>query len=423
MNFTPHKRERLLAFFCCLAYFSSYITRINYAAVRLAIADELALTAPELVLELGIAISAASVTYGFGQLISGILGDRLSPMLLVCTGLGGAVLCNLLMPLLYPSVYWMALVWGINGFFQSLIRPPLGRIISANYDEKGYINTCVAVSNSSQVATVLTYLIIPLCLHLSDNEWRLAFYLPVAAGIITLALWIFAVPRIIASECGQQNKSASPRTVDKTHSAPLLPTLYRSGLLLMIPAVMIHGLLRDGITTWMPDFIAEVAGLGTGISILTTAILPIFCIFCVQLAKKMCDAIHSDGKSSALLFAVSTVSAAIIVPLLKHVNAVTFVIIVILMALITGSMHGANHIFITRIPGAFKQVGRVSGIVGILNAITYIGGALSPYAVAWVAGFGGWGTAVLLWVVLAAISTILCLAANRTWSKFRNGNL
>ena len=117
-------KQRLLAFFCCLAYFTSYITRINYTAVRIAIADELVLTHPEWVIELGIAISAASITYGIGQFVSGILGDRLSPIAMVGAGLGGAVLCNLLMPLLYPSTYWMALVWGINGFFQALIRPP-----------------------------------------------------------------------------------------------------------------------------------------------------------------------------------------------------------------------------------------------------------------------------------------------------------
>ena len=116
------RRQRALAFMCCLSYFSSYITRINYAAVRIAIADELALTHPELVIELGIALSAASITYGLGQLVSGILGDRLPPVALVGVGLGGAMLCNLSMPFLYPSVYWMALLWGINGFFQSLIR-------------------------------------------------------------------------------------------------------------------------------------------------------------------------------------------------------------------------------------------------------------------------------------------------------------
>ena len=416
-------RPRLLAFFCCLAYFASYVTRINYIAVRLAIADELMLSAPELVAELGIAISAASITYGIGQLVSGVLGDRLPPIALVCVGLGGAVFCNLLMPLLYPSVYWMALVWGVNGFFQSLIRPPLGRIIAANYDEKGYIDTCVAVSNSSQVATVLVYLIIPLCLRLFDREWRPAFYLPVAVGLVTLGFWLLLVPKFCAETVNPAEADTANANREESRPEPLWPLLCRSGLLIMIPAVLIHGLLRDGITAWMPDFISEVGGLGTSISILTTAILPIFCIVCVLLAKRICSALPSDGVSSALLFGVCTASAAGILPLLDHVTPVTFVITVILMALITGCMHGVNHIFITRIPGAFRQVGRVSGIVGILNAITYLGGALSPYAVALVAARGGWGRAVLLWTVLAALSVALCLAACRKWNRFKKNGV
>jgi OPA family glycerol-3-phosphate transporter-like MFS transporter len=211
------------------------MTRINYTAVRLAIADELALTLPELVAELGIAISATSVTYGLGQFVSGILGDRLKPIPLVCLGLGGASLCNLLMPLLYPSVYIMALVWGINGFFQALIRPPLGRIIAANYDEKGYIDTCVAVSNSSQVATVLTYLIIPLCLRLFNNEWRLAFYLPVIMGVIALGCWIFLVPKLI--ESGAETAVDTKKEAETRENAPepLLRIIFSRDCLFLFP--------------------------------------------------------------------------------------------------------------------------------------------------------------------------------------------
>lgn len=412
-------KQRLLSFFCCFAYFTSYMTRINYTAVRLAIADELALSFPELVAELGIAISATSVTYGLGQFVSGILGDKLKPVPLVCLGLGGALVCNLLMPILYPSVYVMALVWGINGFFQSLIRPPLGRIISANYDEKGYIDTCVAVSNSSQVATVLTYIIIPLCLDTFNNEWRLAFYLPVIMAAIALAFWIFLVPKIAQADSEPALKAKDDAPMRQSATEPLMRIIFKSGLFIFIPAVLIHGLLRDGITAWMPDFISEVGGLDTSASILTTAILPIFCIVCVLIAKRICYALPADGKSSAILFGVCGAASLIIIPLLNVVNTATFIIIVVLMALITGCMHGANHIFITRIPGAFKKEGRVSGVVGILNALTYLGGALSPYAVALVADAGGWGMAVLLWAVLAILSVVLCLAASGRWNAFK----
>lgn len=414
-----NQKQQWLAFCCYLAYFASYMTRINYAAVRLAIADELILTQPQLVAELGIAISAVSITYGLGQFVSGVLGDRFPPIALVCGGLGGAIICNLFIPVLYPSVYWMALVWGFNGFFQSLIRPPLGRIIAANYDEKGYIDTCVGVSNASQVATVLTYLLIPVYLKVFHNDWRPAFYLPAAISIIGLAAWIFIVPGLMQKKVTNE---ADTVTVQDERKESLHQVMLRSGLYIFLPAVLIHGFLRDGITAFMPDFIAEVGGLGTGISILTTTILPLFCIVSVLVAKKLCAAIPSDGKSSAILFGISGAAALCIVLLLDHVNGVIFSIIVILMALITSCMHAVNHIFITRIPGAFHQTGRVSSVVGILNAITYIGSALSPYAIAMLAGHGGWNNAVFLWVVLAGCSVLLCMWACRKWYDYKCKN-
>lgn len=413
-------RRRILAFLCCAAYFASYMTRINYAAVRLAIADELILTHPERLAELGLAISAVSVSYGFGQFLSGLLGDRVPPVFLVCAGLCGAMICNLLIPVFYPSVYMMAVAWGINGFFQSLIRPPLGRIIAANFDEKGYIDTCVGVSNSSQAATILTYLLIPVCLRIFNNDWRPAFYFPVVITFVTLGCWILLVPKIIApatAPAKADGECVSQGGQEKRES--LMQLFLRSGLLIFVPAVLIHGFLRDGITAWMPDFISEVGGLDTGISILTTAILPMFCIVSVTAAKKICYAVPSDGKVSAMLFGICAAASVIIVILMDVPNAVSFFVIVILMALITGCMHAANHIFITRIPGAFKRAGRVSSIVGILNAITYIGSALSPYAIYLLAGRGGWNKAVLLWSALAAFSAFLCAAACGRWNDFK----
>jgi sugar phosphate permease len=58
--------------------------------------------------------------------------------------------------------------------------------------------------------------------------------------------------------------------------------------------------------------------------------------------------------------------------------------------------------------------------VGVLNAITYIGSALSPYAIALLAGKGGWNKAVLLWSALAALSAVLCSAARKKWNDFKN---
>ena len=60
----------------------------------------------------------------------------------------------------------------------------------------------------------------------------------------------------------------------------------------------------------------------------------------------------------------------------------------------------------------------MSGVVGVLNAVTYVGSALSPYLIAVVAKENGWGTAVFVWMILAAVSVVLCMAASRKWQAF-----
>ena len=76
-----------------LVYFVSYITRINYGAIlsEMEIATELPRTM------LSMAVTGSFITYGAGQIISGICGDRISPKKLIHMGLLVTTLMNTLM--------------------------------------------------------------------------------------------------------------------------------------------------------------------------------------------------------------------------------------------------------------------------------------------------------------------------------------
>ena len=52
-------------------------------------------------------------------------------------------------------------------------------------------------------------------------------------------------------------------------------------------AIILQGMLRDGVTTWMPSYISETYNISNRISILTGVVLPIFGIICIQFATKL----------------------------------------------------------------------------------------------------------------------------------------
>jgi OPA family glycerol-3-phosphate transporter-like MFS transporter len=117
---TDRKRIAQLTLLCCAVYFASYVTRLSFAAVI-----------AEIVLREGYAKSAVAVvttalfiTYGAGQLISGVLGDRFSPKNIIFTGLAVSAVMNIAIPECM-SIWDMTAVWAINGFAQALIWPRL----------------------------------------------------------------------------------------------------------------------------------------------------------------------------------------------------------------------------------------------------------------------------------------------------------
>jgi len=81
---------------CALVYFSSYITRLDYAAVLVEIVQDLQIAKTTA----GIAVTGSFITYGLGMVIFGVIGDQINPRTLITVGLTGTTLINLMMGVL-----------------------------------------------------------------------------------------------------------------------------------------------------------------------------------------------------------------------------------------------------------------------------------------------------------------------------------
>ncbi len=290
---TSRQSVRSLTMLLTDVYFVSYLTRVNYGAV-----------VSEIVAVEGIRKSAASlaltgsaVTYGAGQLVSGCLGDRIELRRMVCCGLCITILANLSIPMCH-TVAPMAAVWTVNGFAQSLMWPPLVRLMTAFLSEEDYRRTCVQVSGGSAVGTAAVYLISPLLIRLSG--WRSVFTACAAAAVVMLLVWLRRCPRLPAEDGHDFPGNSCPRQAFRF-----------SGLLAVIMVcILLEGMLREGITTWMPSFISESFHLSSSISILTGVILPLFTIFMYNLTGVIYEkAVPNAIRLSALLFLTASGAA------------------------------------------------------------------------------------------------------------------
>ncbi|MBQ7637288.1 MAG: MFS transporter, partial [Clostridia bacterium] len=181
---------KLLSILCPLVYFASYLTRKDYSIVMQAIIENEGL----LKAQVGQVESLAVISYGAGQIISGILGDRFKPQRLIMGGLGVTVVCNLLMP--FTPAAMRVIVWFINGFAQSMLWPPLVRIMAAVMNEKQY-NTVSANTNVAGLSgTVFIYLTSSLIWLRFFKSWKLTFFTSAAIAAVILVLWIIGFNKL-----------------------------------------------------------------------------------------------------------------------------------------------------------------------------------------------------------------------------------
>ena len=116
---------RFLVYALCAVYFAGYFARLDYAVVIAEIVRSEGLLKSDAAL----ATTACFVTYGAGQLLSGWLGDRVSPKRLIFAGLAGSAVCNGLLSLC-SGVGSMTAVWAVNGMAQSMLWPPMMRLMT-----------------------------------------------------------------------------------------------------------------------------------------------------------------------------------------------------------------------------------------------------------------------------------------------------
>ncbi len=370
-------------------YTVSYLTRINFGAI----VSEME-TATGIGKDLlSLSLTGSFVTYGVGQVVSGMLVDRISAKKLVTIGLIVTASMNLLLPC-FLNPYLMLMIWCINGFAQSFMWPPMVKMMTQRLNDEEYQKAAVVVSWGSSVGTMLIYLISPLIISLLNWQW--VFFLCSMAAAVTLLLWQkFPDQKEIAVTSEKSCQKGSARV------------LFAPVMIGVMAAIVLQGMLRDGVTTWMPSYITETYHWDTAASILTAVILPIFSIFCFQLAAKLYRSVFKNPLLCAgIFFFVGLISAV----LLSCFTGKYVVVSILCSAVLTGCMHGVNMMLISMVPAYFKKYGVTGTASGVLNACTYVGSAISTYGVAVLSQNMGWQLTILIWCMIALAGTVLCFA-------------
>ncbi len=407
METTKNKYSGILVFLCSAVYFVSYLTRINYAAVMVEITKSLNISKTAA----SLALTASAISYGFGQIVSGYLGDKFKPEKIIMSGLICTALMNLLIPLTASPGY-MTAIWFVNGLAQAMMWPPIVKIMTSMLTDEEYKKGCIKVFWGSSIATIFIYIAAPFIIHVSS--WKFVFVFSAACAVLMCIFWIFGYGIVKKNLTAKEVSEKTEETIPEERFSPKVFLL----LLLIMVTVAIQGSLRDGVANWMPSYISETFNLGSEISILTNVVLPIFSLFIYSLTSYLNRRfIKNEYLCIAFIYAVSTL-CALILALFGNTGAG---VAVFAAAILNGAMHGVNYCQTCLTPMYFARYGRVSLISGVINSGTYIGSAISTYGVAYLTKSLAWEQIAAVWCAAALLGGILALGISGKWNKFKNG--
>ena len=402
---------RLLFSLCWISYVCTYLGRLNYSACLVEIVNMEGWSKGQA----GLIATGFFATYGFGQLINGFIGDKLSPKFMVSCGLGLSGIVNLLFPLVHHIPLNMIL-WCINGFVQSMIWSPLVRLLSEWLPAEKRLKACVNMNETVPVGTLAVYGLSAGLVYLGN--WKWVFFTSGTILLIVSMIWFRGISSIEKKlEPAEQVEITVQKTTEHKKTDLSLWKLALAGAMpLCCVALFMQGMLKDGVTTWIPTFLEENFGLTSAAAILSTTIVPIINLGGVYLASFINYKFTKNEVLTAVFFFMTGLSALLLLTFGPKNSAV---LSLLLLATTTTFMMGINTLLASMMPSYYVRFGVCSTVTGLLNAAAYLGSAVSSYGNGEIVEHFGWNTIMYCWCVCAFIGMTACLLSARHWKKFR----
>lgn len=336
--------------------------------------------------------------YAGGQLINGIIGDKIKAKYLVGGGIALAGLCNLGMGLTQEPIL-MLVAYSASGFFLSAIYAPLMKMIAENtrpiYAEKCCLGLCFAALMGAPVAGIVAFFF----------AWNEVF---LVGGICLVAIGVgfYCIVHLM-----EQKGIVSYRMAQKKEKATgSFKVLIENEIIKYTFVSMLTGIVRTSVMFWIPTYLSQYLGFSPGVAAtiftVVTGVQSVSpyvtnVIIYEHLLKRRINTMI------LLMFGISTATfAGMYVVGNPYIN-----IVFMLVAIVTAN--GASNVMWNVYCPSLYHTGMVSTATGYLDFVSYLAAGTANLLFANAIAQIGWGNLILVWTFLMGAGVFISLP----WKK------
>ncbi len=368
----------------------------------------------------GAVSSALFWLYAFGQLINGRLGAFFGYKRFMIIGVVASAVLNVVISFQH-SIPVIAVLWGLNGFFQSMVWSNGLGVVNKWWPAKKRGFATGLTTFFSGMAQVTTYLSVLLCLHLNPEwGWRAAFRFPMLPLLLSLIAFICFFKNSpsdaglseFEEEGDNENAELDTLIKNKGYFYPYKLLFSEPKVILLCFISAIAGIGRYGLLTWIPTYFTEELGLAIKDGIFSSILLP-FGQACAMFVFPIITDKLLKGKREPMLIIASLVTfcGMLVFPFIRNQLGASVMLFVLgVFAMVTG--------VIWTIAGDIGGKALSSTVVGVFDWAVYMGAAVQAMLFGFVKDTFGWKSIFVIIAVLYVVLLILTLLARNM--KTRN---
>ena len=394
-------------------YATFYIVRQNITVAAPEMLKEFGYTKAQI----GWVFSMFSIIYGVGKFISGAICDRTNARYFMTIGLICASLCTLAMGFVH-SIGMLALLYGLNGIFQSAGWPPVSRLMTHWYSPDEIGTRWGIVNASHQFGSV--GLLIGGSWLMTHFGWRSVFIVPACLSLIIAGI-LFERLRDTPESLGLPSIEEKEGLEVVTGHADMEEVTFKEifmehilpnkALWYVCAANFFIYVIRMGFFYWAPTFLQEAKGASIMSSGFQSSGYELMGAIGGIVAGWASDKVFQGRRNcTAVYFMIALIALLFLfwkLPLTSQCATTIF------LFAIGFSLSGPQ--MLVGIAGAeFGSKRAAAAANGLTGTLGYVGGAVSGMGVGKIADIWGWN-AVFLFFGICAILGMFFFILN--WNK------
>ena len=408
-----------------LLYTSFYMCRYNLSYANKAISDQYGFNTAQM----GWIITTTLFAYACGQILNGLLTDRLGGKRAMLIGAAGTIVMNIFFGAAsFAGILSLFVaIWGLNGYVQSFGAPGMVKINAAWFAKRergtfagifGFMINLGRFGINKLAPAILTGVVIFGFIKIAPLHWRWLFWAPsviCCAAAIFMALTVAETPE----QAGYDYAGSRDAVDDSGTRIDLILVLKKvipnPTLWLTAGAYACTGAVRQAVDQWFPRYMQDVHSvkLDSDQFAVLGYMIP-FVASCGSLLSGIVSDRYFQSRRAPVAAVLYLIETLIVVAAAQFHTTDSAIFFFILISFTANSTHSLLGTAQAMDIGGRKMTGFASGMI---DSFQYFGGSLAGYVLGALILHIGWNSYFYFMAPFGVIGAILMVISVRQTAR------